>query len=335
MFSQARPRTQIGSEEPGTGAGSLFRSNARLSDYYGRYAFVETEAVQFGRGALEQKSLTIWGQNSILTRNVVVQRASSTLLAPSDWIMFQYPMSWHGDLKVDGYLARPQDTFFMDGGQEWFTVGEHRDVLLLAIKRRVLSEACASQKGLDFVSLHLGNHALGNSPAFSALLRSIYSRMLSAAGTLGLIKGRLVMPKAHEADMISALAANLNTPPQEASVLGDRRNATRIVKTAREALRAAGQDHLTISDLCKSVGVGRTWLHQCFVEVYGVSASQYLKNHRMTRAREWLLDPIAPPTAVKDAALTLGFCTSGRFAREYKGMFGELPSKTLHRTRER
>ena len=48
-------------------------------------------------------------------------------------------------------------------------------------------------------------------------------------------------------------------------------------------------------------------------------------------AREALLDPLGAPKMVKQAALMMGFLGSGRFAHDYKAMFGELPSTTLAR----
>jgi hypothetical protein len=49
----------------------------------------------------------------------------------------------------------------------------------------------------------------------------------------------------------------------------------------------------------------------------------------MTQVRNMLLDSTQPAPCVKYAARTFGFVESGRFAREYRQMFGENPSQTL------
>ncbi|WP_244520876.1 helix-turn-helix domain-containing protein [Aliiruegeria lutimaris] len=77
--------------------------------------------------------------------------------------------------------------------------------------------------------------------------------------------------------------------------------------------------------------VGATTLHLCFNEVYGVSPIAYLQAKRITQARCAILDAERAPRSVKDVALSLGFTHSGRFAKRYHKLFGELPSETLNK----
>ena len=57
----------------------------------------------------------------------------------------------------------------------------------------------------------------------------------------------------------------------------------------------------------------------------------YLRAYRLSLARDRLLDPENAPRSVKDVSLSLGFTNGGRFAAEYKALFGEKPIETFAR----
>ncbi|MBL4558900.1 MAG: helix-turn-helix transcriptional regulator [Rhodobacteraceae bacterium] len=87
----------------------------------------------------------------------------------------------------------------------------------------------------------------------------------------------------------------------------------------------------TMAELCAAAGVGVTWLHKCFQEVYATSPAQYVLARRLSAVREKLLDGDDPPRSVKDAALAQGFFETGRFAQYYRRTYGERPSDTFRR----
>jgi transcriptional regulator GlxA family with amidase domain len=68
---------------------------------------------------------------------------------------------------------------------------------------------------------------------------------------------------------------------------------------------------------------------RAFQAEVGMSPAKYLKRYRMTQARLDLLeaDPVA--ATVTQIATAWGFWELGRFAVEYRRLFGESPSETL------
>jgi len=85
----------------------------------------------------------------------------------------------------------------------------------------------------------------------------------------------------------------------------------------------------SLADLCAAAGVSQRWLHKCFVDVIGVSPHRCIKAARLSRARTALLAPEDRPLRIKSLALSLGYRLSGRFAADYRALFGENPSETF------
>ena len=47
---------------------------------------------------------------------------------------------------------------------------------------------------------------------------------------------------------------------------------------------------LSLADLCSATGVGSSKLHQCFLDVIGVSPARFLYQNRLSRVRDRLLE---------------------------------------------
>lgn len=58
---------------------------------------------------------------------------------------------------------------------------------------------------------------------------------------------------------------------------------------------------------------------------------RYLWLQRMHLARRELIDAEAASATVTKIATDHGFCELGRFSVEYRSLFGETPSASLHR----
>jgi AraC-like DNA-binding protein len=100
----------------------------------------------------------------------------------------------------------------------------------------------------------------------------------------------------------------------------------------RRLVEAYLEAHLSepvyLADLCAATGVSERTLQQVFLESYGVSPLQYLKLRRLNLARQRLRGGAPEQTRVTDVALDCGFWELGRFAADYKALFGESPSHT-------
>ena len=134
---------------------------------------------------------------------------------------------------------------------------------------------------------------------------------------------------AAEADLLR-LAARLDlasdlAPVERLPVPSRRRAAVRRVE---EYLDASPGEVPSIPTLCTVARVSERTLEYAFREHLGTTPVRFLKVRRLNRVRRELLaaEPGASVTAV---ALRAGVYDLGRFAGEYRQLFGELPSETL------
>jgi len=105
-----------------------------------------------------------------------------------------------------------------------------------------------------------------------------------------------------------------------------------IVRRAEEVYRSHVGDPVSIAELSSLVGVSERSLRNAFYDVYTTSPKRYLKLWQLHQVRRELR---AAHASVTDVATLHGFFELGRFAGEYKALFGEVPSATLHKARAR
>jgi len=118
---------------------------------------------------------------------------------------------------------------------------------------------------------------------------------------------------------------------------GDRvawRHHAMILRRFRRAVEETPDEPLYIPELCAAIGVSDRTLRVCCQEQLGMSPKHYLLLRRMHLARRALRDSSPDTTTVTEIATQYGFWQFGRFAGEYKTLFGEAPSTTLHRPHE-
>lgn len=106
---------------------------------------------------------------------------------------------------------------------------------------------------------------------------------------------------------------------------------TVIMHRFRRALERHRDQPVYIPELCAEIGVSDRALRACCREQLGMGPHRYLLLRRMHLARRALLGSAPTQTTVTDIATRFGFWQFGRFAQEYKTLFGEVPSATLGR----
>lgn len=157
--------------------------------------------------------------------------------------------------------------------------------------------------------------------------RALGGELLSILGAVNTNGGSGWSAEAFDTLLVSALA---DATSQEFDVRSvESRKKALVSKTVSEIERAF--ENLSVPQLCMRVGVSRRTLEYTFQDYMGVAPAEYIKKLRLNRCRIRLAEADPSELSVKEIASSLGFLQSGRFATEYREMFGEFPSETLSR----
>ena len=107
-----------------------------------------------------------------------------------------------------------------------------------------------------------------------------------------------------------------------------------IMRRFYRAAEDSPDEPLYIPQLCAAIGVSQGTLRGCCQEQLGISPTRYLLLRQLHLARRALRESAPTATTVTEIATRYGFWQFGRFAGDYRSLFGELPSATLGHPRE-
>ena len=102
-----------------------------------------------------------------------------------------------------------------------------------------------------------------------------------------------------------------------------------IVRTALNVVEEYPEEHMSVWQLSNVIGISERTLRNAFEEYFGVGPSKYLRVRALREARKLLKAADPSTSGVTKIAVRLGIWDFGRFARDYKILFGESPSETL------
>lgn len=82
---------------------------------------------------------------------------------------------------------------------------------------------------------------------------------------------------------------------------------------------------LTVNDLCREMGMGRTDLHRKITEMENMSTTAYIRRFRIQRAAVALCNE--PQKSILQIALETGFSSQAYFTRRFKEVMDTTPGK--------
>lgn len=117
---------------------------------------------------------------------------------------------------------------------------------------------------------------------------------------------------------------------EERSFKRENRSQSDLVEQAERLALADLDEPLHISALCRALSVSERTLRNAFHNTCGLAPCRHLRMLRLSHARCALLAADCKRVTVTEIATGFGFLELGRFSVEYRKVFGESPSQTLH-----
>ncbi|GAB7528232.1 AraC family transcriptional regulator [Pseudomonas sp. 3A(2025)] len=103
---------------------------------------------------------------------------------------------------------------------------------------------------------------------------------------------------------------------------------------AKQYIHDNAREALHLEDIEAMSGVSRFKLFEGFKKYFGMSPMAYLKKHRLSAARQEILEDNSARN-ISVIAMGWGFTHLGRFSSEYRKLFDETPSMTAQRKHAR
>lgn len=205
--------------------------------------------------------------------------------------------------------------------------GEDNPQVLVHVQRHVLENHLNALLGREVkipIQFELGMD-LSSSASQSWLM--LVETLMTDAENGGLALNASI--RRHYEDLI--LTGLLLTQPNNFShslASGAEPATPRSVRQAIQLCLSSPELPLTMSELATATNVSMRSLQAGFKKYVGMTPMEYLRDVRLSRVREALLQPNENHQTIAQIAFYWGFNHLGRFASAYKEKYGELPSET-------
>jgi AraC family ethanolamine operon transcriptional activator len=172
---------------------------------------------------------------------------------------------------------------------------------------------------------------LAAQPAAAAVVELLFGAMAAAErdpGAFASSQARGALERA----LLDAFARAVTSSESTAAPDRAKLPATRLVRLAEDYFDAHLHTPVYVADLCAVTGASERTLRNAFHNVYGVGPTRYLVYRRLATARRALRNA-QPGDTVTAIATHNGLWDLGRFAADYRSLYGEPPSATLRAAR--
>ena len=161
------------------------------------------------------------------------------------------------------------------------------------------------------------------------VLRSLVTRLVDAEQAEALATPAAA--RAAEAELVSTIMLTFDTRSGALPSRPGRRAVSRrlVLEQTLELIRASDGTALYVDDLCQAANVSERTLRNVFHESFGIGPIRYLRLHQLHQVRARLRDANPDRDTITKVATECGVWDLSRLAREYRALFGELPTQTL------
>lgn len=274
--------------------------------------------------------------NSLIAGDVMLIEQRNPPLAVGGAVMMPehfailVPLSWKGEYRISGQTIGPNSVFVTSRPSGFVSRGEGRVLVAVALPRAPLQHVLAALRGISPDEVELPDGILELPTAAISLLRTSLPKIMS--GNVADRNKTAHIAEVRERVLGELLDACLLVGRQAVPHPCRLSHPERIVRRAEDRFAEAQWGKISLGDLCIAAGTSQSGLYMAFQDLYGEPPLRYFYRRRLNRAREILLGAKLDRGLVQQTALDVGLTEFGRFSRDYKMLFGELPSATLSAT---
>jgi len=205
-------------------------------------------------------------------------------------------------------------------------------ITTFSIPKSVLETYCERHFGLLLDELlAFQNKIIPISKEMAVNLRASSLELSRITRSLSKSSGELHFIQSFESQLVENLFSSFLQKEQPNKEPGMSARS-RMLKRAQDFIKDHELDSLNVRDLAAAVNTSERTLERVFNRELGIAPKKYLLGERMYGVHRHLWQSSPSEISVNEIANAWGFWHMGQFAKDYRSLFGELPSETLNRS---
>lgn len=164
-----------------------------------------------------------------------------------------------------------------------------------------------------------------------ARVRLLISRLCAEDGGTGVLEPAAARAAEEELVAITSYALEASSRAKHRRTGRPRYHRDRVIAKALVLMEEREGQPILLQDLCRASGVSERTLRNVFQEYFGVGPMRLLKVRQLREIQSALRNAEFRGQRVADIASRFGVWDLSSFQRNYKALYGELPSQTRRR----
>ena len=241
------------------------------------------------------------------------------------------PLSDWKPMRIDGDPLRKNSFLLVKEGQPFtFAAGEPTCWSGIVIPTDHSLLAPELVESLNAKLFHGKTSAISQTEeAYISRARLLMSRIFSDDEAVEFRNPAAMLAAEEEVMAITSHALETSHRLQRKDIGRPRYSRHRVLGKALELIEASADQPLLLQDLCRATAVSERTLRNVFHEYFNVGPMRLLKVRQLHEIRAALLSAEYGEQTVADIAARFGVWDFSSFARNYRALYDEAPSRTL------
>lgn len=240
----------------------------------------------------------------------------------SDSIWLGLPHNTDQESRINGQIVNNQHIMCRPGDHDFelVTPADFDIYGLVVSQQKIMDAANAQQLDINWAALFNKHQLTLNSKTLNNL-HFVLQHLLSAQSK---------WHSNHEDILIMAILQvfmeSETSYKQQKNIQVGFQHRKAVVKIVRDFIQENISENITIGQLCEIANVSRRTLQYSFETILGITPLQFLRISRLNGVRR-TLHSNTENLSISDIASQWGFWHLSQFSKDYKTLFGQLPSQ--------
>lgn len=287
---------------------------------------------QLGRGRFYGRLWQRAMPAGVLFRESTNRQLRQVVHPPPDHVAIAVPVSVEQSSRFAGRPLTLESLMVLSGSEEYeLTSAGAMDLVGISVHGDVLASLAVENQ--EWLHRATRTRHLQVAPDSAAAIRkSLLSQLDDAADRLPIFGSAAGDVASLATTVTKTVLLAMSGEDQSCNIPRRAESRLRVVRRAIEYLHTHLHEDVPTAEICRAACASRRTLQYCFEEFLQTTPQTYLRALRLNEARRRLKS--SADAQITFVATEFGFNSASHFTRQYRSMFGELPSQTMRASRQ-